>query len=247
MPGLGVSAFTYRHQLPTLCEAGYRALAVDLKGHGFSDKPIGRREYAFGAMIAHVEDVVDALAMNRRVVLVGQSMSGPLAIHFAKAHTDLVGALILIGSVGLGEIPLASAAPLVSPRLVDPIAPYLVRRWLVRAGLNLVYGDPRRLTDDVVDEYWAPAQFPEFAYAMRALIHAFPWMPLPDAALRQLDERSLIVIGARDRVVRHAESRVARLTGPTVVVVEDAGHAVNEERPEVVNEVILEFLRRHGV
>jgi pimeloyl-ACP methyl ester carboxylesterase len=79
---------------------------------------------------------------------------------------------------------------------------------------------------------------------MRALIHDFPWMPLPDAALRQLDERCLIVIGGRDRVVRHAARRVAQLTGPTVVVVEDAGHAVNEERPDVVNEVIVEFLRR---
>jgi pimeloyl-ACP methyl ester carboxylesterase len=247
LPGLGVSAFTYREQLPALGAAGYRATAVDLKGHGFSDKPIGRGEYTFDAMVAHVEDVVVAVAEHRPAVIVGQSMSGPLAMQLAMAHGDLVSAIVLIGPVGIGVIPFVRAAPVLTPHLVDPVAPYLARRWLVRAGLRLVYHDPRRVTDDTVEEYWAPAQFPEFARAVRALIHDYRWTPLADDTLAKLDERTLILIGAHDRVIRHGKTWARRLAGPTVVVVEDAGHAVNEEHPEAVNAAILAFLRRLGV
>jgi pimeloyl-ACP methyl ester carboxylesterase len=246
LPGWAVSAFTYRHQLPALGAAGYRATAVDLKGHGFSDKPIGRGEYTFETMASHVEEVVGAFA-RRPAVVVGQSMAGALAIQLATTRRDLVAALVLIGPVGLGVIPFIRAAILLTPRLVDPVAPYLARRGVVRAGLRLVYGDPRRITEDTVDEYWAPAQFPAYARALRALVHDFRWAPFPDPTLTMLDERTLVVFGARDRLVRNAERRARRLVGPTVVLVDDAGHAVNEERPDVVNAGMLQFLRRLAV
>ena len=246
LPGWAVSAFTYRHQLPALGAAGYRATAVDLKGHGFSDKPIGRGEYTFETMARHVEEVVGAFA-TRPAVVVGQSMAGALAIQLATTRRDLVSALVLIGPVGLGVIPFIRAAVLLTPRLVDPVAPYLARRGVVRAGLRLVYADPRRITEDTVDEYWAPAQFPAYARALRALVHDFRWAPFPDPTLTMLDERTLVVFGARDRLVRNAEWRVRRLVGPTVVLVDDAGHAVNEEQPDVVNADMLQFLRRLAV
>jgi pimeloyl-ACP methyl ester carboxylesterase len=246
LPGWGVSAFTYRHQLPALGAAGYRAAAVDLKGHGFSDKPLGRGEYTFEAMARHVEEILEAVA-NGPAVVVGQSMAGALAIHLATSGRDIVTAQVLIGPVGLGVIPFIRAAVLLTPRVVDPVAPHLARRSVVRAGLGLAYGDPRRITEDTVDEYWAPAQFPGFARALRALVHDFRWAPLPDSTLAILDERTLVVLGARDRLVRGSERRARRLAGPTVVVVDDAGHAANEERPDVVNAAMLAFLARLAV
>jgi pimeloyl-ACP methyl ester carboxylesterase len=243
LPGWGVSAFTYRHQLPFLGAAGYRAAAVDLKGHGFSDKPMGRGEYTFEAMASHAEEVLEAVA-NGPPVVVGQSMAGALAIHLATSRRDIVAAQVLIGPVGLGVIPFIRATVLLTPRGADAVAPHLARRSVVRAGLRLAYGDPRRITEDTVDEYWAPAQFPEFARALRALVHDFRWAPFPDPVLAMLDERTLVVLGARDRLVRDSERRARRLAGPTVVVVEDAGHAVNEERPDAVNTAILTFLGR---
>ena len=243
LPGWGVSAFTYRHQLPALAAAGYRATAVDLKGHGFSDKPTERGEYTFQAMLSHVEEVFEAVA-NRPAIVVGQSMAGALVIELASRRRDGVAAQVLIGPVGLGVIPFIRAAVLLTPRVLDPVAPYFARRAVVRAGLGLAYGDPRRISEDTVEEYWAPAQFPEFARALRALVHDFRWAPFPDSTLALLDERTLVVFGARDRLVRDAERRVRRLAGPTVIVVDDAGHAVNEESPDVVNAAMLGFLGR---
>jgi pimeloyl-ACP methyl ester carboxylesterase len=246
LPGWGVSAFTYRHQLPALGAAGHRATAVDLKGHGFSDKPTGRGEYAFQAKVRHVEDIIDAIAHGPAVVI-AQSMAAPLAIELALGGSGAVRALVLVSPVGLGIIPFVRLARLLTPRVLDPIAPYLVPRWIVRAGLALAYGDSARVSEDSVDEYWSPAQFPGFARALRALIHDFNWAALPDARLAALDARTLVVLGSRDRLIRGAVHHARRLSGPTVAVIEGAGHAVNEERPEAVNAAILEFLRRTPV
>jgi pimeloyl-ACP methyl ester carboxylesterase len=173
-------------------------------------------------MASHAEEVLDAVA-NGPAIVIGQSMAGALAIQLATSRRELVRALVLIGPVGLGVIPFIRAAVLLTPRLLDPVAPYLARRRVVRAGLRLAYGDPRRITADTVDEYWAPAQFPGFARALRALVHDFRWAPFPDSTLRPLDERTLVLLGARDRL---------------------AGHAVNEERPDAVNAAMLQFLGR---
>jgi non-heme chloroperoxidase len=245
LPGWGVSAFTYRHQLPALGAAGYRATAIDLKGHGFSDKPTGAGEYTFNAMLLHAEEVIDAIAPSPAIV-VAQSMAGPLGIELARAN-ERVAALVLVSPVGFGVVPFIGLAQVVMPQLLDEIARHLVPRWAVRAALRLVFGESAQLTEDTVDEYWAPAQFPDFARALRALVQDFAWSPLREEELAGLRDRTLVVLGGRERLMRGARERAERLFAPSVVVIPDAGHAVNEERPELVNAAILEFLGRPPV
>ena len=66
------------------------------------------------------------------------------------------------------------------------------------------------------------------------------------ARLHHLSRPALVVLGTRDRLVRDARPYVARLTsaGAPLVVreVPGGGHAVNEERPEEVLDLTLQFL-----
>src|SRR5688500_20372279 len=48
--GWGCSAFIFRDNMPALADAGFRAIAVDLKGHGLSDKPVAADEYTVDAL-----------------------------------------------------------------------------------------------------------------------------------------------------------------------------------------------------
>jgi 3-oxoadipate enol-lactonase len=230
---------------PGVRGCGYRATAVDLKGHGFSDKPTGAREYTLDAMLLHAYELIDAVARGPTIV-VAQSMAGALAIELARAK-GIVTSLVLVSPVGLGVIPFIGVAQLLTPRLLDPIAPHLVPRWIVRLALRLAHGDAARVTDDIVDEYWAPAQFPGFARALRALVHDFTWSPLAEDRLAAVRDRTLVIVGGRERLVRGAEERARRLFGSNAVVIPEAGHAANEERPEQVNAAILEFLGRPPV
>ncbi|MFN2566333.1 MAG: alpha/beta fold hydrolase [Gemmatimonadaceae bacterium] len=241
LPGWGVSAFTFRDQLPALGTAGYRATSVDLKGHGFSDKPTGRGEYTLAAMVRHVEDVIEAIG-RRPAIIIGQSLAGRLAVELALARSGTVAALVLVSPVGIGVIPFIGLAQLVTPPILDAIAPHLARRWVVHVGLGLAYGRRARVTEDTVDEYWAPAQFPGFARALRGLAHDFDWSQLSDEQLSALTVPTLVIRGSLDRLVRGPPRRPAALGSARLCVIDDAGHALNEERPEPVNAAILEFL-----
>ncbi|MDQ3949211.1 MAG: alpha/beta fold hydrolase [Gemmatimonadota bacterium] len=246
LPGWAASAFTYRHQLPALGAAGFRAVAVDLKGHGFSDKPTGRGEYTFAGMLRHVGDVMDAIAPAGAAV-VAQSMSGALAVQLTLTENPRITHLVLINPVGLGAVRLIRLARLLTPRLLNPIAPYFIPRWIVRAALRRAFNDTARVTPDDIEEYWAAAQFPGYSRALRALVNEFTWAAFAETRLAALRVPTLVILGARDRLLRGSRLLAERLPGARVVVIEDGGHAVNEERPEPVNAAILEFLGRRPV
>jgi pimeloyl-ACP methyl ester carboxylesterase len=242
LPGWGASAFAFRYQLPALGAAGYRAVAVDLKGLGFSGKPTGHGEYTFDAMMHHVDEILDAVVRHPPAV-VGQSMAGALALELALSRPTSVSAIVLVSPVGLGAVPLIGLARLLTPPVLGAVAPYLVRRSTVRIALGVAYGRSSRVSEDVVDEYWAPAQDPAFARALRALLREFDWSAWPEQRLAALIVPTLIIRGTLDRLVRWPPRRaIAGLEHAEIVVIDDAGHAVNEERPDAVNEAILAFL-----
>ncbi|HEX5120196.1 MAG TPA: alpha/beta fold hydrolase [Pseudonocardiaceae bacterium] len=71
--------------------ARYRVYAVDLRGHGDSDRP---GEYTFGAMCADTVGLLDALGLTD-VVLVGHSMGGVVTYRVAVARPDLVARIVI--------------------------------------------------------------------------------------------------------------------------------------------------------
>jgi pimeloyl-ACP methyl ester carboxylesterase len=85
---------------------------------------------------------------------------------------------------------------------------------------------------------------------MRRLLHEFPWRRPPvaemAARLKALRHEMLVVLGSADALVRDALPYVTALRAAgaqlDVRVVVGGGHAVNEERPEEVVEMVLEFL-----
>ena len=88
-----------------LVARGYRSAAVDLRGHGHSDKP--DHGYDFDTICADLDDVVDALGTDR-AVLVGQSWGGNIVVHAAHTRPErVVGAVAVDG----GMIELATVFP----------------------------------------------------------------------------------------------------------------------------------------
>ena len=102
--GFPESWYSYRHQLPALAEAGYRAVAIDVRGYGRSSAPTAIEAYR---MLQHVADnvgLVRALGEERAVV-VGHDWGAPIAWNSALLRPDIFRAV-----AGL-SVPFAPAGP----------------------------------------------------------------------------------------------------------------------------------------
>jgi pimeloyl-ACP methyl ester carboxylesterase len=241
----------WRDWFAPLAAAGRRVIAVDLPGHGLSDKPDDPQVYRVEAMVAAVRELLDVERLTG-VDMVAQSMAGTIAIELATERGSRLNRTVLVNPACFGRVWQQGLARLVSPVFADVVLPRLVARWIIARTHRMVYGDPSRITRRDEDEYWAASQFPSYARAMRRLLHEFRWTRLPVGEmverLRAVEREMLVVLGSQDSLVRDAQPYVTALraegAGLDVRIVIGGGHAVNEERPREVVAMVLEFLDR---
>jgi pimeloyl-ACP methyl ester carboxylesterase len=247
--GWGASIYMWRDWFMPLAAAGRRVIAIDLPGHGLSDKPKSARAYRLDALMQVVREFLDAEGIATTDV-VAQSMAGTIALELAMERPSRIGRAVLVNPACFGRVRLQRLGRMLSPSFVDDLLPHLVARWIIARAHRMVYGDPSRITRRDEEEYWAPSQFPSYARAMRRLVHEFRWTrpPARDMARRLsvLDREVLVVLGTKDSLVRDAPAYVAELrelgARLQVRMVEGGGHAVNEERASEVVNLVLEYL-----
>ncbi|HXA12442.1 MAG TPA: alpha/beta hydrolase, partial [Mycobacterium sp.] len=82
-------AYSWRHQIPVLAEAGYRVLAPDQRGYGGSSKPDAIEDYNIVALCDDVAGVLDDAGADRAVI-VGHDWGSVVAWDFGLLHPDRV-------------------------------------------------------------------------------------------------------------------------------------------------------------
>ncbi len=113
-PGL---AFTWRHQIPALVEAGYRVIAPDLRGYGLSDTPAAVEDYDIAQLTGDVVGVLDALGIEK-AVLVGHDWGGLLAWQTALFQQERVAGIVSFNTPHIPHWMLW-----LHPDLVDAVLP----------------------------------------------------------------------------------------------------------------------------
>lgn len=89
--------FLYRDFIPVLTDGGYRAIAPDWIGAGYSDKPRIDAAYTLANHIADLVSFLDQLAL-REFVIVGQDWGGPQGVGAALQRIERLGALVLMNT-----------------------------------------------------------------------------------------------------------------------------------------------------
>ena len=93
--GFPESWYSWRHQIPALAAAGYRAVAIHVRGYGRSSKPLEVEAYS---MLQHVSDnlgVLEALGVERCAVI-GHDWGSPIAANSALLRPDVFAAVALL-------------------------------------------------------------------------------------------------------------------------------------------------------
>jgi pimeloyl-ACP methyl ester carboxylesterase len=235
------SVYTYRAVMLLLAEAGRRVIAIDLPGHGLSDKPKEHAYYTVDAMAGCLVDVLDALGITE-ATYVGHSMGGAIAARIARQHPERVKALVLCAPVGFGRILSLNVAVMLTPRVLLPVLPYLTMRWIVPTVFRWVYGTLRTPTPRDYDEYWAPTQFPGFVRAVRLLLQTFDWQIGEHGGLDGITRPATIMYGGRDELIvgRAAQRYTQIILNTRLVGIPESGHVVPEEAPEQVVAAVLD-------
>lgn len=86
-------AYSWKNQLPALSDAGYRAIAPDLKGFGYSDAPADKSLYDIRHMTDDLARLLDALSIEK-AIFCGHDWGGAIVWPMAQLHADRVAGVI---------------------------------------------------------------------------------------------------------------------------------------------------------
>ncbi len=237
--GPGVSAWAnWRLVLPSLAES-FRVVAPDQLGFGATGRPVDGR-YGRAAWTTHAIAVLEALEL-RRVSVVGNSMGGAIALSLAAARPDLVERIVLMGTTGVA---------FALPAGLDQVWGYTPSRKKMRALVELFAYDHSIVTDDLVDLRYEQSADPAARASYEAMFPAprQRWLDdlaLPEAQLRAIEQRTLLIHGRDDRVIPFAASLEAfgLLPNAELHAFGRCGHWVQIEHTRRFVDVVTDFLR----
>lgn len=249
--GFGASVYSWRKAAPELAAAGFRVVALDLAGFGYSERPVDRAAYTPAGQAAVVAEVLERLAPElgaqagtAPVHAVGHSFGGGVALSLAASRPDLVRSLVLVDTT----LPTHSRAPRAGWPLYRPVAYLLLRtiglrRWFVRRALELAFHDDALVTPELVYAYRERLLYRGPASAYRSLTGPLPRERLA-VELAAIRAPTLVVWGEEDALIPVEAGRRAagRIPGARFKSLPACGHLPMEECPEPLLEAVLGFL-----
>lgn len=221
----------------------HRVVRFDMPGFGLTGpSPDGRYDIeSYDRFVAAVLDKVGV----QRCVIGGNSFGGRVAWTFAAAHPERVTSLILVDAAGY---PMESTSVPLGFRLartpvINRLASVVLPRRLVESSVRNVYGDPSKVTPELIDLYFDLAVREGNRRALAARFEQAPSGPGAEK-IATLKLPTLILWGGRDRLIvpTHAERFHRDIAGSRVVVFDDLGHVPQEEDPVRTVAAVRTFL-----
>jgi pimeloyl-ACP methyl ester carboxylesterase len=227
----------WRLQAPELARS-HRVIAVDLRGHGDSDKPQGAAQYSIGICADDLAGLLERLGIPSAVFM-GQSMGTLVCQQLALAYPQRVKALILAGALA-GSPP---AGTIVGP-WVERIVEEIEARGLGEYLKTIVPFWFSPGFDQTVISSSTRDSFKAAQHAAIAFCREVSGFSIRDR-LSAIKVPTLIVVGEKDgrTPVEEAEYINRRIPDAWLKIIKRAGHMANVEKPEEFNRAVETFLR----
>jgi haloalkane dehalogenase len=239
--GYPESSYMWRHAMPGLAAAGWRALAPDLPGYGDSEPdPPGTWERHVDAL----ERFVAELELGP-VALVTHDWGVMIGLRWACDHPAAVNALVISDGGFFADRRWHDLANIMR---TPGDGERLVRAY-EREGLGeALRGFSSGMTDDALDEYWKGFADDTRRLGQLELYRSGEFEKLEpyEGRVAGLGVPALILWGADDRFagVKMAHRFHDEISGSELSIIEDAGHFVWEDAPEPTTAALVGFLGR---
>lgn len=274
-------AFSWRHQLPALAAAGFRAIAPDLRGYGRTTVPPDLTDYRLSELIADVHGLLDALGLER-ATFVGHDWGALILWHMALLAPARIERLVILN---IPHIPRSPIDPIQAMRQRFGDDFYIVNFQDSDEADRLLGSDPARFINRVMrknqmsreqyqqlppelqvislirtmtqpqasgDPLLTDAELDYYASAFARSGFTGPinwyrnwthnWERL-DGTDETVDVPTLFIGAANDVVVplQHVEAMKPLVHNLTMHML-DCGHWTQQERPDDVNRLIVDWL-----
>jgi pimeloyl-ACP methyl ester carboxylesterase len=226
----------------------YRVISLDLPGHGLTGAN-PTRDYHYSNFVTVVDAVMTKLSVPR-FAIVGNSMGGAVAWHYALAHPDRVNALGLVDAAGAPasqskQVPLGFK--LARMPLARDLMLHITPRFVIDRSLHQSISHQSIITPAMIDRYWELLLFPG---NRQATLDRFALKnnikPASQDALKSLRLPVLILWGEEDGLIPVSSAAwfADAIPGAKVILYPKTGHVPMEEVPDQSAKDLDEFLSR---
>jgi pimeloyl-ACP methyl ester carboxylesterase len=249
--GFGTSSFLWRNVAPAISDAGHTAYAIDMFGHGESDRPVDS-DFGIAAQAEYLDAAMTALRVARGII-VGVDIGGAVALRLAATRPERVEKLVLINTPAFDEIPSRDITQMQrstakfafrTTRGVLGAAP------LIEGVLKGSVSDPdTKMPVKLIARYLAPFAGRDGVNHLLAIASSINADDLEDVDIKTILVPALVVWGEEDQWVdsKMADRLVNALPDGRLVRIPGIGRLVPEENPEQMSTLLLDFMRRRAV
>jgi pimeloyl-ACP methyl ester carboxylesterase len=252
--GFPENADSWRHQMQPLADAGFTAIAPDLRGYRHSFRPPHVEDYRMRHLIDDVADLVHATG-EKSAHIVGHDWGGVIAWTFAGAYPELTRKLVILNAPHMYLYRKALRKPyqffrswyvalFLIPGLAEKILSrndYAALRDIFRNGPAV----PGTFTEQQINDYVDAAAQPG---ALTAMLNYYRALRDPGSAAiaraAQAECETLVIWGEKDRALSVRLLDDIETVAPRVRIrrIPEAGHWVQNEVPTLVTETLIQFL-----
>jgi pimeloyl-ACP methyl ester carboxylesterase len=236
------STFSFRHLIPLL-KKEYNVISVDLPPFGKSGTST-RYIYSYENHSMTVIKLCESLQL-KDITIIGHSMGGQIALNVAYLRPDLISQCVLLCSSSY--LKRSKRSLIISSYL--PFFHRLIKRYLEKSGVeknlrNVVY-DHSKIDKAMEKGYLEPFLEDRIFHALTRMIRDREG-DLPIEKLHKIQTPCLLIWGEHDKVVplNIGKQLQKDLKNSKLIVLEETGHLVPEEKPEEVLFHIKNFVNK---
>ncbi|MGF1540787.1 MAG: alpha/beta fold hydrolase [Pleurocapsa sp.] len=244
--GLPAHSYTWRGVMNCLADLGYRAIAPDWIGSGFSAKP-DRRDFPYTpeAFLTALGDLIAALKLEKFYLIV-QGFLGSVGIQYALEHPEQIERMVILNAPLTGDAKL----PWVMKQLSLPFVGDMMTQDPLLVDRTLEKGSGFVVADRDLDVLRKP--FLQSSSVGRALMMTLKQLQLKkttaqiETGLSQWDKPTLILWGAADPWLDTTGVKQLETSRPNIETIElpEAKHYPQEHWYKEITEEIGQFFRR---